>query len=522
MCGIISIFNCGDDKSIEEDFTKAFDSISHRGPDSKLIYRDDNHIYGFHRLSIIDTSENSMQPLKDDKGRVVLCNGEIFNYKELIEEYKLNTFGVLSDCGILLDLYDKVGFHKMIELLIGDFAIVLTDGNNVYLGRDRIGVRPLFYGITDKDLYLTVASEAKALEFLCKEIKQMEFTSLVFNLEGDDIYRKFVFKNEPNFSLTENEICTSLKDILFNSVKRRLISHRPIGVLLSGGLDSSLITSILCKLLGPENVRTYSIGMKGSPDLKNARLVSEFLKTQHTEVIMTPEQGLNAIERVIKMIESYDITTIRASIPMMLLGEYIKENTEDKVIFSGEGADELFCGYLYFHHSPSLNELNDESARIINNLRYYDVLRADRCISSSGLELRVPFLDPEVIDFCSKIPPQFKCPKYKNINGKNCEKYILRKSFEDNFLPNEVLFRTKDGLSDGCSSHEKSWYMYIQEYITNIDTFVYDNTKFPSKEAQYYKYIYNKYYKSYNPNISYWMPKWVESNDPSGRLITTK
>lgn len=544
----MAIFNCMDIKNLSPDlynqymdlFISGFEKIKHRGPDMSKIYTDKNHIYGFHRLSIIDTSESGMQPFIDNEtGITVMCNGEIYNYKELIKEYNLSMPLVKlsngeneiskSDCAILIDLYKKVGFEKMYNLLNGDFAIILTDGEYVYLARDRIGVRPLFYGKTYNG-HLAVASEAKALENLCLYVNQFPGNTCIAKQSDLLIYTtlsdiKFIQNNR--FEDSDEYICNILNKYITNSVKQRLITDRPIGVLLSGGLDSSLITSILCRYLGSENIRTYSIGMKGSPDLKNAKLVSDFLKTNHTEIIMSPNDALNAIPRVIEAIESYDITTIRASVPMFLLAEYIRDNTEDRVIFSGEGSDEIFCGYLYFHNAPSIEDLNSESCRLINNLRYYDVLRADRCISSASLELRVPFLDPNLIDLCCKLHPKFKQPK----NG--IEKYYLRMAFNSRdsleskpYLPNEVLWRRKDGLSDGCSSDNKTWYQYIQEYVENLDidySSTISGSLVTTKESLYYRYIYDKFYKKYCPDIEFWMPKWSGNiKDPSGRLVNIK
>ena len=332
------------------------------------------------------------------------------------------------------------------------------------------------------------------------------------------------YKESPrNFGFIEKRI----NKLLLKAVRKQIISDRPIGCMLSGGLDSSLICSILCKILGPKNVRTYSIGMNGSTDLRYAKFLAENLGTIHTEVYFTPEDGLSAIPFVIKDLETYDITTIRASVGMWLLSKYISENTKDKVIFSGEGADELFCGYLYFHYAPSDKSLEEESYRLVENLYKYDVLRADRSVSSHGIELRVPFLDNKLVDFCLSIPGSYKKP----ING--IEKYILRKSFDRGaassfrgdygYLPSEILWRRKEGYSDGVSSLEKSWFEYIKEHVENIisdSEFAPFSTIFPSKESYYYKKIYDTYFPNYKQNLEYWMPKWVECNgDPSGRKV---
>ena len=317
-----------------------------------------------------------------------------------------------------------------------------------------------------------------------------------------------------------------LKLLLTQAVKDRLLSDRPIGCLLSGGLDSSIITAILCKLLGNDNVRTYSIGMKGSLDLQYARKVADHLKTKHTEVLFTPEEGLSVIPKVIYALETFDITTVRASVGMYLLGKYISEHTTDKVIFSGEGSDELMCGYVYFHNAPNAFEAHNESKRLITELYRYDCLRADRCISSHGLELRVPFLDRQVLNFCVGSHGALKMP----MNG--IEKQMLRELFEDD-LPEEVAWRRKDGFSDGVSSLQKSWYEYINEFVeTQVSDTEYFNEVSKefyngfwinsiSKEAYYYKKIYNSMFPFYpNPIDHYWMPKWSgELTNPSGRVL---
>jgi asparagine synthase (glutamine-hydrolysing) len=286
-----------------------------------------------------------------------------------------------------------------------------------------------------------------------------------------------------------------------------------MGCLLSGGLDSSIVTAILVKFLGAKNVRTYSIGMKGSIDLFYARKVAEYLGTDHHEVIFTPEEGFAVIPEVIKTLASYDITTIRASVGMYLVSKYISQQSKDKVIFSGEGSDEIFQGYLYFHKAPSPEAGEQESLRLIEELHLYDVLRADRCISSNGLEPRVPFLDRKVVDLAMALPTNAKCPT----NG--IEKYALRKAFSG-YLPDEIIWRRKDGFSDGVSSLQKSWYVYIQEYVDKLIPDHLMNPTFPSKEAFYYKLCFDHYFPKYDLVLPYWMPRWTGGKDPSGRLVT--
>ena len=385
-------------------------------------------------------------------------------------------------------------------------------------------MRPLLYGWTP-NYKLVISSEAKCLS-MCKTIYHvLPGSMMVFDILSNHILYKEMYYDISRLSFTKSlysyQNINMLKPLLEQAVKLRLLSDRPIGCLLSGGLDSSIITSILCRYLDPKDVRTYSIGMEGSIDLFYARKVADYLGTTHTEVKFTPEEGFRVIPEVIKVLESFDITTVRASVGMYLLGKYIKENTKDKVIFSGEGSDELLCGYVYFHNAPNGETAHDESIRLISEMYKYDCLRADRCISSNGLELRVPFLDKNVLEFCTTLSGDIKKPS----NG--IEKKILRDLFKGS-LPHEIICRRKDGFSDGVSSLSKSWYEYIQEFVeTEVSDEEFSTQKCQefefaiSKEAYYYKKIYDSHFPFYpNPIDKYWMPKWSSNtNNPSGRIL---
>ena len=499
MCGIFAV--CAD--NTENNLVKIIEAhrlLSKRGPDRGSVFIKDDKIYGFRRLSIMDTSINGDQPFHSNN-IVMMCNGEIYNHKELEEEYNLICESK-SDCECIIKLYQKIGFLEMVKVLDGVFAIIILDGNKVYLARDRIGVRPLFYGTTFSGNF-AVASTMGALSEYCNDVQQLSPSIATYDRTHKILHRLPYWY--PSIVLSEKEYTkNTIKYLLIEAVNKRLMSDRPIACMLSGGLDSSLITSIMCRLIGSDKVRTYSIGMEGSEDLKYARIVADFLGTKHTEVLFTPEEGFNAIPDVVKDLESYDVTTVRASVGMWLLSKYISENTDDIVIMSGEGSDELFGGYLYFHHAPSIKEFEGESKRLVYNLYRYDVLRADRCISSHGLEPRVPFLDKNFVNFILSISGQFRQP----ING--IEKHLLRKSFnDDNYLPLEILWRRKDGFSDGVSGTQKKWYEQIQDFIgenTSVET-----------EEQYYKSLLPE---NYNIKIDRWLPKWIEHNgDPSGRNV---
>jgi len=287
----------------------------------------------------------------------------------------------------------------------------------------------------------------------------------------------------------------NIKKLLIDSVEKRIDGERPIGCLLSGGLDSSIIASIMSKKI--KNLATFSIGLNGSPDLYHAENVAKFLNTNHTIVSVNETQMLDAIERTIYQIESYDITTIRASVPMLLLSEYIRDNTDIKIVFSGEGADEASGSYLYFHNAPDPESFQDECIRLIQDVQYFDVLRGDKTTAGAGLEIRVPFFDKTFMEYYMSIDPSKKMVK------DGMEKYLLRTAFE-NDLPQDVVWRRKDGFSDGVSSFEKPWYEIIEEYAQK---------KYGMKESDMYKHIYDKYYSG-SYNIPYmWMPKWSNSTD---------
>lgn len=517
MCGIQAVFS----RTIPPDLKKiikASKSLAPRGPDYCKLDINHKSIFNFYRLCVNDTSDAGNQPFVSDNGKITLMvNGEIYNHKEL--ENKFDIFcKSKSDCEVILRLYEKLrSFSTIINMLDGVYAIVLVDGDDCWFARDRIGVRPLYQGLTTISKNWAVASTAKALLPFCKSVKQVQPGICYYVRKGSytpptqmcDLWQNDMIVKQGDKETAIKELYLKVKQ----AVKKRLMSDRPIGCLLSGGLDSSIITALLCELIGPQNVRTYSIGMEGSLDLKYAQIVSKYLGTQHTEIKFTPEEGIKAIPEVIKCLESYDVTTIRASVGMYLISKYISENTEDIVIFSGEGSDELFCGYLYFHDAPSHIEAKQESIRLIKDLHKYDVLRADRTVSHHGLELRVPFLDIDVLHY--SLTSEYKTPE------KGYEKYILRKAFED-YLPDEIIWRRKNGFSDGCGTVSKPWYKYIQDFVEGkISDVYFKKSKAITKEALYYQLWFNKLFPEYNLKMEQWMPKWQPSSlkDPSGMLM---
>ena len=504
MCGIFFIAS---KQTIDLDICKINSlKIKHRGPDNTKHIQlniEDYFIYTeFHRLSINGIDEKSNQPINID-GLYLLCNGEIYNYKQLAIDHdiKLTTN---SDCEIILHLYNILPIQEFINELDGVFSFIIYDKKTkqIYIGHDPFGIRALYYSI--KDNYLSVSSEMKCLDsYYENNVKFFPPGSYgIYDINSKNLginnYYNFIYNTIQD---NDTNIIKKIKKKLTEAVNKRLLSDRPIGCLLSGGLDSSIITSILKK--NNKNLKTFSIGLEGSPDILSSQIVADYLETDHTNIIVTIEDMLEAIDKTIYQIESYDITTIRASVPMYLLSKYISENTDIKVIFSGEGSDEASGSYLYFHNCPGPDEFQNECIRLLKEVHMFDALRGDKTTSGNGLEIRVPFFDKEFLSYYMSIDPKQKMVK------DGMEKYLLRKSFE-NDLPEQIVWRRKDGFSDGISTLEKPWYDIIEEYAQK---------KYKLNEKDMYKMIYDKYFKSDNiPH--YWLPKWSGKIDnPSGRLI---
>ena len=513
MCGIFLTVN---QDVTEKDLLETTKSLQARGPDRyKYVNMNANstaiHLL-FYRLCINDLSPLGDQPfMNDDHSIALMCNGEIYNHKYLEKSNEIQPKSK-SDCEVLLHLYEMYpkNFECILKQLNADFALIIVDlkRNRVILSRDRVGVRPLYYSSSP---HFSASSDLKSLRGKISHVKPGQM--LIFDLLTQKYKTLTYFTTENVLTKTMNPIF--LKSYLINAVISRLDSDRPIGALLSGGLDSSIVCALLVKALGAKNVRTYSIGMKGSTDLHYANIVAKHLGTEHTEVLFTPEEGLAVIPEVIRTIETFDITTVRASVGMYLLSKYISSHTEDKVIFSGEGSDELLCGYLYFHNAPSGDAAHRESLRLLSELYLYDCLRADKCVSSHGLELRVPFLDKDVLFTGMQIHGELKRP-YEGL-----EKRILREQFSS-YLPSCVINRRKDGFSDGVSSLSKPWYEHIEEHVNSIitdDEFL--ESKEISKEALWYKKIYLDFFPYHPlPIVKYWMPRWSEkTTNPSGRVV---
>jgi asparagine synthase (glutamine-hydrolysing) len=573
MCGIFGIFN-NDDIISEEFIIKQFNEAQHRGPDNSQITTENNNFIGFHRLSINGVDDASNQPFIINN-KLLICNGEIYNYKQLYDNIP-NKPTTNSDCEIIIYLYELYGIEYTLNILDGVFAFILIDYdiNKMYVARDPYGVRPLFYlqnenaqTSTRIDNHFTqligFASEVKQLCGFTKEFGTTTVTDLTvtdltvsdLTVAVNDSSEKLVInpiipgqymtlnKNDSsnwvitskttytNYNLNRigppmdqinlDGILTNIHDLFCTAVIKRVqATDRPIACLLSGGLDSSIVTSLVSKYY-PHQLETYSIGLKGSEDLAFARKVATHLNTQHTEIIVEEVDFFNFIPHVIKTVESYDTTTIRASVGNYLVAKYISENSEAKVIFNGDGSDEVMGGYLYMPHAPEHFEFDKECKRLLKDIHIYDVLRSDRSISTNGLEPRTPFLDREFTNYYLSIPSNIR---YES--NKTQEKYLFRKAFDKDYLPKEVLWRKKEAFSDGVSSQERSWHTIIEENITKQTDIVYDINAIykhnppQSLEQLYYRTIFEQHYPNEAHLIPYfWMPKYIEANDCSARTL---
>lgn len=585
MCGIFLCIKRNDESfSIEETsvFLKAFNLLTNRGPDSSIFSTYENKIFGFKRLSINDLSLLGNQPFfapfSDDENftQLSMCNGEIYNHKFLEQKYNLQMQSQ-SDCECILPLYQhsmqgkntmQMKVTKFFQQFDGVFSMIVYDKetNSIVFGRDKIGVKPLFYLFSDS--HFIIASEAKVLNFIKSEIgnkfKSVSSSGIlelngsqfgIYNISKHQIsLQNYYSLNSFQFSIgtqkqeisnitdqisklnvdssNENSLDQTIQlvhDCLVNAVKKRTMSDRPVGCLLSGGVDSSIIASILAKIYKESNqkIKTFSIGFPDSTDIKYAREVAAFIGSDHHEYIIDYETAIKAIPDVIYAIETYDITTIRASTPMYLLCKWIKENFSETVIFSGEGSDELFGGYLYFHNCPNEQEFQNETIRLLEQLPKYDVLRAERCTSSNSLELREPFLDINLIELVLSINPNWKLPQVESNSNLKFEKFILRKAFTNNYLPDHVLWRRKAAFSDAVSSSVKPWYKYIQENAEQqvsdqqLQQMILRKGHNLTKESAFYLKQFEFYYSHFYKNVEYWLPKWQQSTnlDPSATTL---
>lgn len=498
MCGIWGFLGQHEGR----DFDSCVSALSPRGPEYMAI-RDvaPEMTLGFTRLAINGLSPAGHQPLQHD-GVYVVCNGEIYNYKSLASRWNIQYTEDDSDCVVIPSLYSHLNTTSLCRTLDGVFAMILVDTNHglVYVARDPYGVRPLFEGRLGGGYMWS--SELKGLHPECTDVRPFPpGTWQCHDLATGRLIKLRRYHEIPSVCISAFDEDASkhfLRGSLIQAVRKRLLSDRPIGALLSGGVDSSLIAAIVAREMSPRKLQTFSIGFEGSPDLKYARMVAEKIGSIHHEIVVTPEDFRRAVPEVVKAIESYDITSVRASVGNWMVGKYIKENSECKVIFNGDGSDEIGGGYKYMRFAPSDEEFDLETERLLSEIHLFDVLRSDRSMAAHGLEARTPFLDKQVVALWKSTPTEFR-----RTYPHRMEKLLLRDAFfYDNYLPTEVLYRKKEAFSDGVSAAESEpWYARPDE-------------------AEYYLKLFSQHYKPWTSVIPHmWMPRWVNATDPSARRL---
>lgn len=546
MCGIVGIFDIKEQSSeLRKKALRMSQKIRHRGPDWSGIYCGKHAILCHERLSIVDP-QSGKQPLYSPDGKQVLAvNGEIYNHQTIRQstasDYEYQTG---SDCEVILALYRSQGIH-FLEQLNGIFAFALYDEerDEYLIARDPIGVIPLYIG-HDADGKTYVASELKALEGFCDEYEPFLPGHYLYSKEG--IMRRWYTRDWMDYDAVKDNDADidTLRVGLQEAVKRQLMSDVPYGVLLSGGLDSSIISAIAQKFAARRveddgqtgawwpRLHSFAVGLKGAPDLEKARQVAEHIGTVHHEINYTIQEGLDAIRDVIYFTETYDVTTVRASTPMYLLARVIK-SMGIKMVLSGEGADEIFGGYLYFHKAPSARAFHEETVRKLGKLHWYDCLRANKSLSAWGVEGRVPFLDKDFLDIAMRLNPEAKmCP------GNVIEKKVLRQAFAD-MLPEDIAWRQKEQFSDGVGYSWIDTLKKITSEQVSDEQMAHAAERFPihtplCKEEYFYRSIFEEHFPSRSAALSVnqeasvacstaialeWDAAWKQMNDPSGRAV---
>lgn len=554
MCGIVCAFDLKQkSESLRPQVLEMAKIIRHRGPDWSGIFSNDKAILAHERLAIVDPASGKQPLFSEDRKLVLAANGEIYNHRELRKQFEGDglslskskyNFQTESDCEVILALYKEKGVDFIDEMNgIFGFAIYDVEKDQYFVARDHMGIIPLYIGWDQYGTFF-VASELKALEGYCTKIELFPPGHYLSSKDGQLVQW---YKREWNEFDAVKDNATSIQEIktaLEAAVKRQLMSDVPYGVLLSGGLDSS-ITSAIAKKFAQKRIESgdtsdawypqlhsFAVGLEGSPDLIAARKVANHLSTIHHEIKFTIQEGLDAIRDVIYNVETYDVTTIRASTPMYLMARVIK-SMGIKMVLSGEGSDELFGGYLYFHKAPNAKEFHEETVRKLSKLHMYDCLRANKSLAAWGIEGRVPFLDKEFMDVAMRINPQDKM-----INGERMEKWVLRKAFED-MLPESVAWRQKEQFSDGVGY---SWIDTLKEVVgkeISDEQLANAKFKFPiqtptSKEEYYYRSIFKEHFPSDTAALSVpqeasvacstkialeWDEAFKNGNDPSGRAV---
>lgn len=572
MCGIFATLGKHLDSLSEKEINSLFNSfkqLKNRGPTSSNFMSMDNdkiHV-GFSRLAINDTSMLGMQPFiyeEKDRKIVLLCNGEIYNHELLTQmSRKFYTLQSKSDCECLMNVYVTHGIERMLSLLKNnEFAFVILDikysdknleSVTIYAARDLFGRKPLYYSIDEKVCFASIIKaipdyKTKKVE----EVSQGSYISMHLTKDSFNVIKREYYSVDKYPAPKEigelTDLYEKIIDTMITTVNDRLMSDVPIGCLLSGGLDSSLVAALAQQELSRQNKKlyTYSIGFEGSPDLKAAQIVAKHINSCHTSIIIDAKQCIDAIPRVIKTIETYDTTTVRASIPQLLMSEYITKNTDTTVFLTGEGSDEMWFGYLLFHYAPNPTEALKESIKKLKYISKYDVTRMCKATSEKGIEARPVFLDERNIEVCMSIPPALKMPMkmsdmehYKQIDKKDnkdekkLEKGILRNAFYvclPNLLPVDILMRRKDAFSDAITDKSKSLFEYIKEHTEKLITdqeFKTESKNYThnppvTKEMLYYRKIFEENFGSKNSELlpEFWHHTFTNQQDPSARLLS--
>lgn len=546
MCGIVCAFNVKEStETLRPQLLEMSKKVRHRGPDWSGIYANEKAILAHERLAIVDPASGKQPLFSEDKKLILAANGEIYNHRELRKQFEGSyTFSTESDCEVILALYQKKGPDFLDDMNgIFGFAIYDSEKDEYFVARDHMGVIPLYMG-WDKNGTFYVASELKALEGTCTKIELFPPGHYLHSSDGE--LKRWYNRDWMEYeAVKENQTSIDeIRDALDAAVHRQLMSDVPYGVLLSGGLDSS-ITSAIAKKYSQKRIESddtkdawwpqlhsFSVGLEGSPDLAAAQIVADHIGTIHHEIKFTIQEGLDAIKDVIYNLETYDITTIRASTPMYLMARVIK-SMGIKMVLSGEGADELFGGYLYFHKAPNPKDFHEETVRKLSKLHMYDCLRANKSLAAWGIEGRVPFLDKEFIDVAMRINP-----KDKMINGERMEKWVVRKAFES-VLPESVAWRQKEQFSDGVGY---SWIDTLKEVVdkeVSDEQLANAEFRYPiqtptTKEEFYYRSIFEGHFPSDAAAWSVpqeasvacstkialeWDEAFKNMNDPSGRAV---
>ncbi len=575
MCGIWSILN-KDPNSQWPSYAEAVEAGKPRGPEQTETITSNGVHHVFHRLAINGLDDNSMMPMTIDDCTLI-CNGEIYNYHELCDLLNV-TPQTKNDCEIIIHLYRKVGIKRCAEMLDGEFAFVLEDKrvtnesepDKIFFVRDPYGVRPMFLFTDEQTNIISVASEMKVLHKLSEsgnisQIAPGTITTVhkewrinaTWHITTTERYHNIVTTSSTFMPLDPSkcDITSYLEmivDTLSDAVKKRVSNtDRPVACLLSGGLDSSIVAALASKLYNGK-LKTYGIGFSGSLDLLMASQVASYIGSDHESIVLTEDEFLSAIPEVVKSIESYDTTTVRASVGNYLVAKKIAELGKEKVILNGDGSDEVTGGYIYFLETPNDVAFDAECRRLVENIHYFDVLRSDRSVSSHGLEPRTPFLDKSFVQIYMSIPACLRNPKSEfnkhfilwdvlaskygedshlnNMIKSRSTKLLLRAAFQfyaNDLLPAEILWRTKEAFSDGVSGQERSWYQVIQDHVKSInfdvdaevnaaDTHMIPTTK---EQAWYRKLFCDAYPERDNVIPYFWMPKWVDATDASARTL---